>query len=175
MSWHLPPGSHLAFLLGGWMSTENLGSPPPKLYLFAGLSSMLCAWGIPKGEFCRNKIFLWRPRMSFGSCMASHIKMTLCLILPSGRLDKYLGVWSTAIEGCRWCQLFWGQLRMSRFVRGPHHKMALSRILAWRKVRYIPTSMSYCLSVPGWCPRWTWQLSHSSAGWGYTFIHPSPP
>ena len=38
-----------------------------------------------------------------------------------------------------WPRIFYTAAHESRFVRGPHNKMSLCRILAWWKVRYIPT------------------------------------
>ena len=56
---------------------------------FATQSSLLGTWGTPKRNFDKTKhFFLWW--LNLYSCIALHIKMTLCQILPAGRLDKYL-------------------------------------------------------------------------------------
>ena len=59
----------------------------------AWLISSLDAWSTSVGEFPCDQAFSWWPHISLDSCMVSHNKMTLCHILPGGKLDKYHIEW----------------------------------------------------------------------------------
>ena len=65
----------------------------------AWLISSLDAWSTPIRECRHDQSFSSWPLISLYSCMVSHNKMTLCQILPGGKLDKYHIQWIVSFPG----------------------------------------------------------------------------
>ena len=69
---------------GGCLSSD---SPIPSC--LSGLGSWLGAWGDPMKEFRQDQVFFVTVAHESRFVHGSHIKMTLCQILPDKRLDKH--------------------------------------------------------------------------------------
>ena len=83
---------HRAFWPGDW-KTERLitGGRLPKQHLLCRENFIAWRLRCPNGRIpTGSSIFAPALRMSLDSCIAFHVKMTLCHVLPSGRLGKNL-------------------------------------------------------------------------------------